>query len=71
MIEGRASGRTEPAQATNWTAQPGLARWGAHIAFWLVYFGVRSRRGDFRTARRVQRLPILINRALVVPRISR
>ena len=66
MIEGRASGRTEPAQASNWTAQPGLARWGAHIAFWLVYFGVRTAAATSDPPDEFSDFPFVANRALAV-----
>jgi len=45
---------------------PGVTRWGAHIAFWLIYFIVRTAAAAADPPEDVHDFPYLANRALVV-----
>ena len=45
---------------------PAWTRWGAHVAFWLVYFAVRTAAAAADPPSEVSDFPYLLNRALVV-----
>ena len=45
---------------------PGVTRWGAHAAFWLIYFIVRTAAAAADPPEDVHDFPYLANRALVV-----
>ena len=67
MIDRRGSGRAnQPAEPQTWTDRPALARWGAHVAFWLLYFVVRSAAATSDPPDEFMDFPFALNRALAV-----
>lgn len=59
-----ASGRgTAP---TGLLDRPGFARWGAHVAFWLMYFAIRSAAAAADPPEDRGEFPYLLNRVVVV-----
>lgn len=45
---------------------PAWTRWGAHVAFWLIYFAVRTAAAAADPPQEVSEFPYLLNRILVV-----
>src|SRR5262245_5558322 len=56
--------------ASGWSREaigrPMLTRWGAHVAFWVVYFVVRSAAATSHPPAELAQFPFLINRIFVV-----
>lgn len=48
------------------THHPGVVRWGAHLLFWLIYFGVRSAAAAAEPPSEMSAFPFVLNRILVV-----
>ena len=46
--------------------QPAWVRWGAHLAFWLVYLAVRTAAAGAEPPEEMREFPYLANRLLVV-----
>ncbi|MEZ5996409.1 MAG: histidine kinase [Hyphomonadaceae bacterium] len=55
-----------PAGARGLLDHPGWTRWGAHVAFWLVYFAVRTAAAAADPPEDAHDFPYLANRLLVV-----
>lgn len=65
MIAGPLQG-TPPRSAEGLDATAGWVRWGAHLAFWLMYFAVRSAAAGAEPPEDMREFPYFANRALVV-----
>lgn len=57
------TGGGAPARALD---HPGLTRWGAHIAFWLIYFATRTAAATADPPPAMSEFPFLVNRIAVV-----
>jgi signal transduction histidine kinase len=62
----RPEGESERAEHHGLLDHPAWTRWGAHIAFWLVYFAVRTAAAAADPPQDVSDFPYLANRVLVV-----
>jgi signal transduction histidine kinase len=60
------TGQAETARAGSLLDHPAWTRWGAHVAFWLVYLAVRTAAAAADPPEDVRDFPYLANRLLVV-----
>jgi signal transduction histidine kinase len=66
MNSGEDEGKRSLSAARGLLAHPAWTRWGAHVAFWLVYFAVRTAAAAADPPQDVSDFPYLANRVLVV-----
>ena len=66
MDVSRSQGIQEPGVNPVSAGHPGLVRWGAHVAFWIAYFVIRTAAAAADPPEDMGDFPYLINRAMAV-----